>query len=218
MPTHRTVAISVLSVAITAVAVTGAATAVTASGAQVHTCVSKSTGAIRVAKKCSNSEKALNLGRTGPRGRKGAKGAKGARGAAGPSDVYVNRIVQTASVNVPSTGTTGNLMPIRVPAGSYVVTLTGRLRQGSESAADLGCITQYVGNATTFGDGLGVFVGGPGGAAYQSACEQDAGTFTVPTTISAHCSTTAGNAGGTAGIANADLTAVAVGAVHRFGS
>jgi hypothetical protein len=119
MPTPRAVSTSVLAIAIVAVAVTGTATAVTAAGARVHTCVSRSTGAIRVAKKCAHTETALVLGKTGPRG---------LTGAIGPSNVYEHRIpvgsVGSAgvAVPVPTTGLTASLMPITVPAGSYLIT------------------------------------------------------------------------------------------------
>ena len=54
----------------------------------VHTCVAAHTGAVRVAGKCTKTEKAIVLGArgaTGKTGAPGAPGATGATGAAGPA-------------------------------------------------------------------------------------------------------------------------------------
>jgi ABC-type Co2+ transport system permease subunit len=108
-------------------------------------------------------------------------------------------------------------MPVHVPAGKYLINLSVVFSSGSEASAGLYCSVKAVGQTnTTFGTGLDGFVGGAVG--YTSASEQDAVVMTTPGAISAYCGTNSGNTTGTAGIYTADLTALAVSAVHRTGS
>ena len=68
------------------VAVVGAGIAGAAAGSQktIHGCVSKRTGALRIARKCKRSERGISWNQKGPAGPQGLPGATGRTGATGP--------------------------------------------------------------------------------------------------------------------------------------
>ena len=184
MPNHRATTIGLIFTAV-AVAAAGTATAVTASDGG-HTALHASSEAAR---------------------------SKASRGL---SDVYERSIRPTKSggvtVRIPAHRQKPLPMKLKVPAGKYVVSLTGQFLGGSKTS-DLYCSVAFrEKTTTTFGGGLGVLLFP---ASYQSASEQDVKTLKTPTKIVAYCGTNAGNSDGTSGIFTANLTALTVGAVHH---
>jgi hypothetical protein len=74
----------VTSVVLTAIVCTSVSVAIAgSSGHAIHACASKKGGALRIAKKCRHSERALTWSQTGPAGARGPQGAKGPGGSNG---------------------------------------------------------------------------------------------------------------------------------------
>jgi hypothetical protein len=76
-----------LVVGTVAVAVVGAGIAGAAAGGgkPIHSCVSKASGVLRIAKKCKHRERAISWNQSGPAGPHGAQGATGRIGPQGPA-------------------------------------------------------------------------------------------------------------------------------------
>jgi hypothetical protein len=116
-------------------------------------------------------------------------------------------------VRIPRKHQTGKLIPVKVPAGSYLVTFTAHWALGSESDATFYCSLAFRASKSTFGSGFSVQLDPE--SLQPTSSEQQAVTFRTPGTISAYCGTGTGDTGGTAGIANAELTALDVSTVHQ---
>jgi hypothetical protein len=72
------------SVVITAIVCTSVGVALAGSSKNtLHACASKHGGALRIAKKCRRSERAVTWSKTGPAGARGAQGTQGPQGAQG---------------------------------------------------------------------------------------------------------------------------------------
>jgi hypothetical protein len=132
MDIRRTAALTIGALAI-GVALTGGI-AVAAGSKTVHTCASKKTGALRVAKHCSHNEKAYSLGARGP------------RGASGPSDPgYLGVMVGALALSP----TPQKLVGFTLPPGSYVLSASVNFTNSSTAGpAYPGCYFKY-------GDGIG---------------------------------------------------------------
>jgi hypothetical protein len=78
----------VLSVVLTALVCTSVSVAIAgSSGTTIHACASKKGGALRIAKKCRHSERAITWNQTGPAGPQGPQGAAGKNGVNGAPGV-----------------------------------------------------------------------------------------------------------------------------------
>lgn len=107
-----------------------AVAAIRSSSGTIHSCYSKSTGALRIASKCKSGERALawnQRGPTGPRGATGARGAAGtgttgpkgatgatgagATGATGPTGGTGSKGTTGGTGGTGATGSTGNTGP-----------------------------------------------------------------------------------------------------------
>lgn len=189
---RRTLIAAVTSAALAAVAVGGVAVARTPSA--IHACAAKHGGSLRLAKKCKAHERAVSWARKGP------------AGPAGPSAVYATQVNRGAGPIIPvaMTGYT-KIMTLRVPAGSYLITLTINANVGSETSAALFCNVGDVNNVDDYVDG---------NSGYQSASMQTVRVLRTPAKLTARCATYRGNSGGTAGIWQAQLTAVKTGSIH----
>jgi hypothetical protein len=126
----------------------GGSWALAAGGGAIHACAGKRTGALRLAKKCKHSERAVSWQVQGPQGRPGSKGQAGARGIQGKTgtpgtqgppgatrglndfnDGPVNLVANFADQTVAT-------MP-NVPAGSYII--TAKLVYGAIDAVSFNC-------------------------------------------------------------------------------
>jgi hypothetical protein len=75
----------VMSVVLTAIVCTSVSVAIAgSSGNTIHACASKKGGALRIAKKCRRSERAVTWSKTGPAGPPGPQGSHGPQGSQGP--------------------------------------------------------------------------------------------------------------------------------------
>lgn len=190
---RRTLIAAVTSAALAAVAVGGVAEAHTPSA--IHACAAKHGGSLRLAKKCKAHERAVSWGHVGP------------TGPTGPSAVYATQVnggAATVTIPVATTGLT-KIMTLALPAGSYLITLTINANVGSETSAALYCSAGNGNNVDDYVDS---------NSGYQSASVQLFGVVRAPTKLTASCGTFSGNSGGTAGIWEAQLTAVKTGSIH----
>jgi hypothetical protein len=87
-------------------------------GGTLHACAAKHGGALRIATKCTASERAVTWSVTGP---KGAKGPRGKAGADGSGPAYTAR--QVGALVAPS-GTPAAITHVTLPAGDYTVVAT----------------------------------------------------------------------------------------------
>jgi hypothetical protein len=154
-------------------------------------------GPLRLAKSCKAHERAVSWSHAGP------------AGPTGPSDVYARQINGgSAPVTIPiATSGQTRIMTLSLPAGSYLVTLTINANVGLETNASLYC--GDVGSGNNVDDYV------DSNSVYQSASVQDMRVLSRPTTLKVNCGTFNGNSGGTAGIWEAQLTAVKTGTIHR---
>lgn len=106
-------------------------------------------------------------------------------------------------------------MPVDVPAGTYLVTLTADVVVNDETSASLVCYIHYSSTLAPASAVLDESVDQD--LIYQSGSAEDVATFSVPTTISVDCLTNTGNTGGTAGLFAGSLTAVTIGVNHAAG-
>lgn len=98
---------------VSALGVLGAGFAVAAtSGTTIKACAKRSDGALRLAKTCKSTEKAVRWGVTGPRG------ATGATGPVGPSDVRLFTAAATAAGTLQSGS---NVATFTLPAGNWLL-------------------------------------------------------------------------------------------------
>ncbi|HEY6888342.1 MAG TPA: hypothetical protein VI300_11200 [Solirubrobacter sp.] len=111
-----------------------------------------------------------NAGPAGPKGDAGAPGApgsagpKGDAGATGPSDAYVTASAGVTLQDPPAMATIETLT--NVPAGSWVLTMTGNTTCGCSTTVDVVCQIDANGTPLTSAE---VRVGtGAGGAAWQN--------------------------------------------------
>jgi hypothetical protein len=97
----------------TFIALSGTAYAVGGSGGNIHACVDTSTGTVRIARHCRQSERAMTWAKTGP------------QGSAGPSDGY--------------SATGDRLATVAVPPGDYLATggCTARLDRSSGQSSTI---------------------------------------------------------------------------------
>jgi hypothetical protein len=102
-------------------------------GGAIHGCVSKATGALRVAAHCKRNERAITwnvqgpAGATGASGVAGSPGSPGSPGAEGPSNAWLSYKGGPVSLTT-SYATVATLGPL--PAGSYVVDVTLNAKSG----------------------------------------------------------------------------------------
>ena len=149
----------------------GAALAARSGGNTIHGCVSKKSGALRVARKCRRRERPLSWNRRGPAGKNGAPGAPGAPGSA-RAYAWVNGSVSGSS-----------------PGASFDATKTKGFTAVSEPSNGFYCLTAPNINPATTAPAVTVifnsgFAGVPHWArlvpAGVSTCQ--AGQFGVETT------------------------------------
>lgn len=128
--------------AVSAVAVLGAGFAVAATnGTTIKACAKKSDGALRMAKKCKPTEKAVSWGTTGPRG---PIGATGPAGPTGPTDVYLFSAATTAAATLQSGS---NVATFTLPAGNWL--LDSDVRVGGTAAESAVYCTFNINGAVT---------------------------------------------------------------------
>jgi hypothetical protein len=158
--------------------------------------------------KCPKGSHHVTLAQQGPRGPSGAPG---------PTSVYINKLGNGQTVTeVPASSDLVGLMPVKVPAGHFLVTLTTDVVDNNEVSADLFCDPHYS-NGPQSPPSARVNLSVNQQLLYESGSAQDVETFTAPTTITAVCGTNAGNTGGSAGLYTASITAIPVGANHGAG-
>jgi hypothetical protein len=208
--TTRRAGIAAIAVASLMTLTVGSVTAVQAAtkASSVKACVgSRHALVLLMHGQCPKGSHHVTLAQQGPRG---------PRGAPGPTSVYINRLGNGQTVTkVPTTGDLFGLMPVKVPAGHFLVTLTTDVVANNEDSADLFCVLHYsTGQAPPSGR---VNLSVNQELLYESGSAQDVATFTVPTTITAICGTNAGNTGGSSGLYTASITAIPVGANHGAG-
>jgi hypothetical protein len=105
-------------VATTLTATTVAIASEARGGGTLHACAAKHGGALRIAKSCKSSERAVTWNVTGP---KGARGPKGKAGADGSGPAYTAR--EVGLIAAPS-GTPAAITHVTLPPGDYTVVAT----------------------------------------------------------------------------------------------
>ncbi len=222
-----------LVAALVLVPVAGATLNRTETGSTIHACYAKSTGVLRVAKRCSSAERALVWntsglrGKTGARGRAGPKGATGAAGAAGAAGATGPAGPAGPAGAAGATGPTGpstaytapegagqadgsTLTTLNLPAGSYVVQAAVFEVNQSPSATRAIVTCSLKADGTTFGSSSTHIAGPNGGTGAYAQSMVVLGTTTLSSagTVTASCSSAT-----MVGIFNLQLVATKVGAL-----
>ena len=132
MKRTQVIAVAVGSALIGAL-LTAGGLAIASGPAVISACANKQTGALRLAQRCTDSERAVTWGQTGPRGAQGPRGATGPRGESGPpgqagpsgeSGLAGTLYVRTVESIALSSSSYDPLMAIDVPAGTYQLDFT----------------------------------------------------------------------------------------------
>ena len=136
----------------------------TTQGEMLSVCIVKKTGAIRVASKCSSTERATTLGGVGPRGEQGIQGVQGEVGPQGPvgpqgqkGDTGIQgpqgiQGLQGERGFTGATGATGTVSGLRTTSISFLTnSFVGCPGYGSPQivVTDVQVYTSYLTNKTT---------------------------------------------------------------------
>lgn len=180
-------AATALGVAMIVVLGAGIATAAR-SGDRTQACASKSTGALRVAARCTATERPVAL-TGGKRGKRGPRGPRGPRGAQGPSDLYQKSVTTTASNWALTYTSDTTFATVALPAGAYQLTVTAiAFNQGSTANSVYCYAVSGSGSGPSFAFGsASVAATNDGNSASLSGTQ--AVTFGAPTSLALKCGT-----------------------------